>query len=285
MRVHHLNCGTLHAYGFPQEDGTGGVFKRGHGVIHCLLVDTGDGLVLVDTGWGIGDCTVPSSAVRHFGRLEGCALDVHQTAKRQIEGLGYDPGRVKHTFMTHLHLDHAGGLPDFPEAVVHAWAGEIQAHLHPRSPMERYAYRPEHRAHGPNWQGHVVQGDRWFGLECGPPVAIGETEFVMIPLAGHTRGHCAVAVRNGDRWLLHCGDLYGYHRQVDPDGPYTHPCGRLLEWLVTAGFRMPRCHWAALKSLRQAHGDQIEVFCAHDAHEFQLGSARPRGEPAGRGVS
>ena len=260
----------MRAYGFPQEDGSGGVFQRGHGIIHCLLVDTGDGLVLMDTGWATGDCTAPSPTVRHFARLVGCALDQDQTARHQIEGLGYDPGQVEHIFLTHLHLDHAGGLTDFPEAVVHAWAGEIRAYLHPRSVMERYAYRPEHRAHGPKWQAHAAQGDRWFGLECAPPVAIGETEFVMIPFVGHTRGHCAVAVRDGDRWLLHCGDLYGYYRQVELDQAYVHPCGSLLEWLVTAGFRMPRRHWATLRVLRQVHGDRITAFCSNDGHDFGL---------------
>ena len=74
MRVHHLDCGTMHAYAFPQKDGTGGAFKRGYGIIHCLLIDTGNGLALVDTGWGTGDCTAPSPVVRHFARFAGCKL-------------------------------------------------------------------------------------------------------------------------------------------------------------------------------------------------------------------
>ena len=266
----------MRPFGFPLDDGTGGFFKRGHAVIHCLLVDTGDGIALVDTGWGMRDCTDPSPAVRQFADIVGCSRDLGETAIQQVAALGHDPADVKHIFMTHLHLDHAGGLPDFPEALVHASASEINACAHPRSLIEWRAYRPEHWAHGPKWQAHIPQGDHWFGLDCAPPVRIGETEFVMVPFAGHTRGHCAVAVRMGDRWLLHCGDAYGYYRQVGPVQPYSHPSGKLMETMLTMAFKMPRRHWLSLRGLLQAHGDQVQTFCAHDAHEFELYTTRTR---------
>ena len=270
MKIYHLNCGTMFAFGMPLDDGTGGFFKRGHGVIHCLLVDTGDGLALVDTGWGMRDYTDPSPAVRQFTSIIGCPRDLNETAIRQVERLGHGPADVQHIFLTHMHLDHAGGLPDFPAATVHVFANEIEACLHPRTLVEWRAYRPEHRAHGPQWQPHTLQGDQWFGLDCTPPMRIGEAEFVMVPFTGHTRGHCAVALQVGERWLLHCGDAYGYYRQADPVQPYTHPSGRLMEALVTTGFNMPRRHWVRIRQLLQAHGDQIQTFCTHDLHEFEL---------------
>ena len=64
MTVHHLNCGTMRPFGLPRKNGTGGFSVQGHGVIHCLLLKTGDGLVLIDTGWGMVDCTDPSPIVR-----------------------------------------------------------------------------------------------------------------------------------------------------------------------------------------------------------------------------
>jgi glyoxylase-like metal-dependent hydrolase (beta-lactamase superfamily II) len=270
MQIYHLNCGTMHAFGFPRDDNTGGFFKRGHGVIHCLLVDTGEGLALVDTGWGVRDCTAPSPAVRQFAGIVGCPCDLNETAIRQVESLGYHPADVQHIFLTHMHLDHAGGLPDFPAATVHLFADELEACLHPRTLMERWAYRPEHRAHGPKWHPHRLQGDQWFGLDCASSVRVGEAEFVMIPFTGHTRGHCGIALRMDDRWLLHCGDVYGYYRQVDPVQPYMHPSGKLMEFIVTRGFKMPRRHWGRIRQLLQARGDTIQTVCAHDAHEFEL---------------
>ena len=270
MQIHHLNCGTMHAFGLPSGDNSGSFFTRGRGVMHCLLVDTGDGLALVDTGWGVRDCIAPSPVVQQFANFIGCPRDVNQTAIRQVESRGYDPAEVKHIFLTHLHLDHAGGLPDFPMATVHLFADELEAFLHPRTLMELYAYRPEHRAHGPRWQPHRVQGDKWFGLDCAPSVRVGEAEFVLLPFTGHTRGHCAVALRIDDGWLLHCGDVYGYYRQADPAQPYRYPNGRLMEQLVTTGFKMPKRNWVRIRKLLKAQGDKIQAFCTHDAHEFEL---------------
>ncbi len=267
----------MHPYGLPGRDGTGSAFRRGYGVVHCLLVDTGDGLALVDTGWGLRDCTDPSPAVRQFAGIVGSTRDVSETAVRQLARLGHHPADVRHIFLTHLHLDHAGGLPDFPEAIVHASAREIDASRHPRTLIEWRAYRPEHWEHGPRWQPVEAFDGRWFGVRSSAPIPIGLAEFVLIPLPGHTRGHCAVGVRVGDGWLLHCGDAYGYYRQVDPAQPYAHPNGRLMESLVTWGFKMPRQHWATLRELRRAAGERLWTFCSHDGHEFHVMADHPGG--------
>ena len=234
-----------------------------------MLVDTGDGLALVDTGWGTQDCTNPSPRLKFFADAMGSPRDLNETATHQVAALGYAPEDVKHIFLTHMHLDHAGGLPDFPWAAIHLLAEELEACLHPRTLMERYAYIPGQYAHNPNWQPHRVQGDHWFGLACTPPVRVGEAAFILVPMIAHTRGHCAVALKMKENWLLHCGDAYGYHRQVDPAQPYVHPASRLGDFIITAGFKMSRTHRDNIRQLLDTRGDEIQVFCSHDAHEFE----------------
>jgi hypothetical protein len=68
---------------------------------------------------------------------------------------------------------------------------------------------------------------------------------------------------------LNCGDAYVYYRQVGLLQPYTHPCGKLAEFIQAKMANMPRHHWSRIRELKRAHGDQIQVFCAHDAHELE----------------
>lgn len=85
----------------------------------CLLAATGQGLVLVDTGLGTGDYLRPGRWMRFFTAAMRLPRDLGQTALHQIKRLDYQPEAVRHIVITHLHLDHAGGLPDFPQAQVH----------------------------------------------------------------------------------------------------------------------------------------------------------------------
>jgi hypothetical protein len=186
---------------------------------------------------------------------------------------------VKHIFVTHLHMDHGGGLPDFPTATVHVSADELDAYLYRPTLLDwlTRSYRPEHRAHGPKWEPCTLQGDQWFGLECAPPISVGETEFVLIPFTGHSRGHCGVTLRMGNQWLLHCGmPTCVYYRQVGLEEPYKHPCGKLAEAIHSTMIQMSRRHWKRVKELRRVHGDQVQVFCAQDAHELKLCQMRAR---------
>src|SRR3954464_4801782 len=121
MRVYHLNCISTCPLGGKLMDGrTESIVRRGELACHCLLVETASSLVLVDTGLGLRDVANPRSRLSAFFlALVSPDFREEMTAIRQIERLGFDPRDVRHIVLTPLDFDHAGGLDDFPHAIVH----------------------------------------------------------------------------------------------------------------------------------------------------------------------
>jgi glyoxylase-like metal-dependent hydrolase (beta-lactamase superfamily II) len=241
-------------------------------VTHCLLIETADGLVLVDTGLGLGDYARPTPLVRAFTALNRVPCDPAETAIRQVVALGFAPEDVHHIALTHLHLDHAGGLPDFPWARVHVHRAEYDAAMSPRllSVKESF-YVAAHWAHGPEWVMHSCAGERWFGLDCMRVLDAGPVEVLLIPLPGHSRGHCGVAVGTQGGWLFHCGGAYLRDSQVNPETPHNP-----IPWWaqpIERWLHPPACH-VHLQVLRKSHGDEVTLFCSHDRATFARLSAR-----------
>lgn len=261
MKIHHLNCATIRPFAFVLSD-TATLFSRANLVVHCLLVETEAGLVLVDSGYGIQDRTQPALPLRTFMALSGSSRSLEEAAANQILNLGYSLKDVRHIVQTHLHLDHAGGLPDFPHAQIHVHALEYQGAMHPRTFSELFCLSA-HWAHQPEWMLYTPSGKRWFGLEAMRVLPGVSPEIWLIPLPGHTRGHCAVAVKTTNGWLLHCGDAYISRSDIDPE---RTSCSR-PSWIQPAATRLfsqvPR-----LRDLLRQHGDEIDLFCAHDPFEL-----------------
>ena len=108
MSIYFLNCGSMRPYFPPVKNG-----------VTCLLVETNHGPVLVDTGLGTQDYQNPGRRMNFFLKMMRSKRDINETALYQLGRLGYKREDVRHIIQTHLHLDHAGGLSDFPGAQVH----------------------------------------------------------------------------------------------------------------------------------------------------------------------
>jgi len=268
MRVHHLSCGSLCPHGKRLIAGEGSLFAAADIVCHCLLIETDDGLVLVDTGFGTDDARNPGQLGAPFRALMRPRPQIDTTALKQVEGLGFAAADVRHIVTTHLDLDHAGGLPDFPQAEVHVFAPELQAALHPTM-RERTRYiGGAHWRHNPRWVEHSVDGDEWFGFESVRILPGIDAEVLLVPLVGHSRGHTAIAVNRGDRWLLHCGDGY-FHRDEIATPPSCPPILRGFQGVMAADNGARKANQERLRELARAHGDEVSIFCAHDPHELE----------------
>ena len=270
-KIHHLNCGTLCPYGGKIVSGEGG-WTGARLVCLCLLVETADALVLIDTGMGIGDLRNPYRSLGvPFTAAFRPAKDTSNTAFENVRRLGFAPGDVRHIACTHLDLDHAGGLPDFPQAEVHTFKPEYEAAVHP-SLRDRMRYPSGHFAHGPKWQTHEVDGDSWFGFQSIRVLSGVDPEILMIPLPGHTRGHTAIAVRGEDGWLLHCGDAYFNHGEVETP-PHCPPGLAVFQRLMAQDDKVRAANQERLRELARTKGDEVRLFCAHDPVELERESS------------
>ena len=177
---------------------------------------------------------------------------------------------VRDIVLTHLDFDHAGGLDDFPHARVHVLAEEYRVATAQRSWLDRARFRPPQWSKETRWETYVPRrGESWFGFDCVRELTGLPPEILLVPLVGHTLGHAGVAIDTGDGWLLHAGDAYFYHGEMDLDR-YRCTAGlRAYQKLMQKDGWMRWYNLRRLRELVQRHGDQLTVFCAHDSLEFE----------------
>jgi glyoxylase-like metal-dependent hydrolase (beta-lactamase superfamily II) len=261
---------------------TRSLLTRGELVCHCLLVEGEDGLVLVDTGFGLNDIRHPRDRLSAFFlALVKPAFREDMTAIRQIERLGFDARDVRHIVMSHLDFDHAGGLDDFPHATVHLLRRERDDAIDQRTWMDRQRFRPQQWMHRDLWRTYVAtNGEHWFGFERVQPLDGVRDDVLLVPLPGHTHGHCGIAVRRDEGWLFLAADAYFHEREMDRRQPYCTPGLRFYQWMLEKDRTARLTNQLRLRALAAEHDGEVEVFCSHDVAEFERLAGRPAGLPA-----
>jgi hypothetical protein len=70
-------------------------------------------------------------------------------------------------------------------------------------------------------------------------------------------------VRQGDRWLLHCGDAYFHHGEVQTPA-HCPPALRAFQTLDELDREARRENRERLRELARRHSDGVELICSHD---------------------
>ncbi len=247
--IYHLNCVTIVS---PINDNVCG---------HCLLLKENDKLILVDTGIGLLDVLNPIERIgQQLIDIVGYRFDENQASVRQIENLGLDPEKVTDCIISHLDNDHIGGLADFAKATVHLSAEELD-NFNLDNP--RYLKLP--LAHYPAIRTYAKSDLEWFGFEARKIIADIETDIFLIPLFGHTLGHCGVALKAEDKWLFYVGDAYYMRIELND---INHPVNELAQ--IRADNNDLRV--ATVDKIRKLLKDhpEIEIFGYHDIEDFRL---------------
>ncbi len=145
------------------------------------VVDTGEGLVLVDSGLD-----------RDGGPL-----------KEEMKELGLDWMKIKIILLTHAHGDHTGGVEDLRRGLgAKIYAGKGDAGVlragQPREAFFSTFFMPTHRTHQT-----VVDVE----LSGGETIALGDATFRAIGAPGHTPGSMCYLLEKGGLRILFGGDV------------------------------------------------------------------------------
>jgi glyoxylase-like metal-dependent hydrolase (beta-lactamase superfamily II) len=256
VKVHHLNCGTLYPLGC------------GTMVCHVLLVESDNGLVLIDSGFGSKDCADPARQLGPARRLIRPVLDDAETAVNQVEQLGFRRDDVRHIVVTHFDPDHIGGISDFPEAQIHVTAAEALSALRAPSVSEKIRFRAVQWAHGPAIVEHTPDGEKWRGFAAAKELEKVSPGIALISLPGHTRGHACVAVDAGHRWVLHCGDAYFHHGTVDGTAAMPRALAT-FEKATAFDWKMVQQNHARLVELYRRREHDMFMVCSHDRRLYE----------------
>lgn len=177
--------------------------------MRCVLVEHGDGLVLIDTALGNKE---DAKFLDIYG-VENQGLEGATQLEDALASAGFLPRDIKWVVNTHLHFDHAGGnttmdpdlendprrhvRPTFPNATYVVQRGELDFARHTNE-RTRASYLPH------NFE-PIAAANRWRLLDGDEEVLPGISVRVT---PGHVPFHQAVLLRDGGETALFVGDLF-----------------------------------------------------------------------------
>ncbi|WP_264792688.1 MBL fold metallo-hydrolase [Aureispira anguillae] len=248
-KIYHLNCVKIES-------------PMGSAIGHCLLIQENEKLVLIDSGIGLMEFREPEKRLgKELIAITGFKFEERLTAIRQIENLGLNPQNVEHIICSHLDPDHIGGLADFPNAKVHVSNEEYESF---KNGNERYLQ--QQLSHNPDLKLYESNDKEWFGLPARKVHLNLQIETYLIPLFGHTHGHCGVAIKVNNQWIFYIGDAYYLRAELEDK---NHPVDQLATIrAVDNNLRLESLD--KIREIIKNFGDQMEYFGYHDPTEFTI---------------
>jgi glyoxylase-like metal-dependent hydrolase (beta-lactamase superfamily II) len=215
MKMHAIQTGTV-SIKTRQDEGVGRGQRRQLNMLldrewteplpmYAFAIEHPEGVIVVDTG-ETARVLEPGYTPRwhpfyRFGLKEWIAPQ--DEIGPQLERLGIAPADVRSVVLTHMHVDHAGGLYHFPNNEILVSRTEYELASGFRGRVRGYLSN-----HFPTWLNPTL-----LDLPATPygpfPRSLKLTDagdVTLVGLEGHTPGHIGVVVEEDDHLVLFAGD-------------------------------------------------------------------------------
>lgn len=236
-------------------------------VCHVLLIETDNGLVLVDSGFGIDDCGDPKNRIGPVRFVTRPVFEASEAVANQLDRMGLRREDVRHVVLTHLDSDHVGGAFDLPNAKIHVTSAEAFAAFASPTRAEKVRYGKQQWVKDRDVVEYNPQGESWRGFPAAQELTDIAPGIVLISLPGHSRGHAAVAVDAGHRWVLHCGDAFYHYGSLN--GTRVPWPLWAMETFVAFDRKMMWDNHARLSELYHKAEPDLCIVPAHDSKLFE----------------
>jgi glyoxylase-like metal-dependent hydrolase (beta-lactamase superfamily II) len=179
------------------------------------------GAILVDTGL---HPSVATDGKENFGglanRLGKPSLEAGEDVPAQLRKRDLNPGEIPIVVMTHLHLDHASAISEFPDSTFVVSETEWEAAASGSHPLLN-GYRPSHYDYAFDYR--TVDFDR-AGIDSYATFGrtfdlFGDGSLRLAYTPGHSAGHISVIARLAKRDFVIGGDATYTEAQLKGDAP------------------------------------------------------------------
>ncbi len=221
--------------------------------VPSFLIEHPRGLVLYDTG---SHPRVAEDVAAYWGEMFRNMVRFSKdfTVDNQIKALGYKVTDVKYVVMSHLHMDHTGGLFMFPHAKLLTMRGELSYAYWP-APDRRNIFLIDDLLPTRNYQ--------WMELE-GEFDMFGDGSLTLLHTPGHTPGSTSLVVRLPHQNIVLAGDVV--HMRDALDTEHTMSVDTDPEQAVASIRR--------LKAMRDLQG--MRIWVSHDPNDWAEMGPAPR---------
>ena len=174
------------------------------------------GPVLIDTGFHPSVAVEPRKNLGPVAHIlfKDVRMEAEQAATAQLRAKGVEPSRVNVVVMTHLHVDHASAISEFPDATFVVsraeWAAATsQGQLHGYM-RRQFDHAFDYRLL--DFEGPDVESFASFGRSFD---LFGDGSVRCVYTPGHTPGHQSVVLRLRRREALVAADAVYLRRNLD----------------------------------------------------------------------